>query len=358
MGGFFSVPNKVDEEEEQSTIENKSYDYTGQTAVPIVICYSYIGTGYHGLQQNLDQKTIERDLLKVIVDSDLIDPDMIKYLSKIRWSQASRTDAGVHSAAQVVSFNSHFPPGMKLHQVLNLLNSKNEFPSNIWFRSVISVGNQFNAQKYAEYRKYHYLMPLSAFRDSNLNDIKEKVLPLFIGDKNFHNYTRKVSFNNPSAIRTITDFDISEPFEISGEKYVLWLIRGKSFMINQIRKMIATVLAVSYKVLTIEQLERTFSAEKWALARLPGEGLFLDKVEYPGFMSAARKRKDFEGSDKDVEFGNVRGEIEKWKKEVLFPHIAKLVKENDVFNNWIQNVLLLYPPHPASEESKYQKAPE
>ena len=41
--------------------------------------------------------------------------------------------------------------------------------------------------------------------------------------------------------------------------------------------------------------------------------------------------------------------VEEWKNKVLFPHIAKYVKDNDIFRKWIYDVLLIYPPVPQNE---------
>ena len=120
-------------------------------------------------------------------------------------------------------------------------------------------------------------------------------------------------------------------------------------MINQIRKMLATVLSCVYGKLSLEELEMTFSTTKWALPRLPGDGLMLDRVEYPGFMKNSVRSEQFTNPNKDVEFEIIRPQIEEWKNKVLFPHIAKYVKDNDIFRKWIYDVLLIYPPVPQNE---------
>ncbi|KAH0787382.1 tRNA pseudouridine synthase family protein [Histomonas meleagridis] len=345
MGIFFSKPQESTSEKKKE--QNKPVLVPGQSHVPLVLCYSYIGTGYHGLQQNKGQKTIESDLFHALINSYLIRPGVIANLNKIKWNEASRTDAGVHCCAQVLSFNARFFVGLKTKDVPALINSNLPQGSTIVVWKAIDVGRHFQAQKFAEYRKYLYLMPLYALGDNpDFDFIKNQVLPEFIGEKNYHNYTRGVSPTNPSAMRTITHFSFSDPFDLEGEQYILWTIRGKSFMINQIRKMLATVLSCAFGLLSIEDLRKTFTATKWALPRLPGDGLMLDRVEYPGFKRNAAKTPEFANPNKDVEFEIVRPQIEKWKSDVLFPHIASIVKQEDTFRVWIRDVLLPYPPVP------------
>ena len=353
MGSFFSSPK----DENIKTPENnntKPIKYQkpagGQTCVPIVICYAYIGTGYHGLQRNFGLDSIEDKLIEILIASNLLSSESVQFLSKLKWKEASRTDSGVHAAAQVLTLTVPFPKGLKLYDVLHLLETHTPSDSPITFWSVISVSHKFDAQSYAQYRQYNYLMPLSTIGDYPLDSLREKILPYFIGEKNFHNYTKKISATNKSAIRIITDFTVSDPFEVSpnGQKYVLFYIRGNSFMLNQIRKMLGTILALTHNLMTFEQLADTFTHNKWNLPRLIGDGLFLNKVEYSNFNEISKTRKDF-GASRDVEFASMRPSIEYWKKNVLFPHIERLVNENDIFNQWVNDTLLIFPPELKSE---------
>ena len=52
--------------------------------------------------------------------------------------------------------------------------------------------------------------------------------------------------------------------------------------------------------------------------------------------------------DKDLHFTTVRGQIEQWKNDVLFPHIHSEIVKNDEFRSWIRGALKQYPPclHP------------
>lgn len=352
MGIFFSQPEEKSDKSEES--ESETYQlpprkFKGNLTVPIVLLYSYIGTGYHGLQYQDGQKTIEKDLFEAISNAGLIPPKSYLDKSQTKWSEASRTDAGVHCAAQVVSFMASLQDNMKVRDVAPLISKYLPRHSTITVWKAISFSRKFDAQKFADGRRYKYLMPLHAFKeqtDDHLQYLRDNVLPRFVGKKNFHNYTKRVNPNSKSNERTIWNFDISEPFKVSGEKYVLWTIHGQSFMLNQIRKMLATVLAVSYDLLTLENLDKTFTLEGWALNRLPGDGLFLDKVEY----IAQKKKYGKIGQSWDVEFDDQQLSIEKWKETVLYPHIAARVKETDLFRIWIDDVLLAFPPVPNSDE--------
>jgi tRNA pseudouridine38-40 synthase len=175
------------------------------------------------------------------------------------------------------------------------------------------------------------------------------VLPRFVGERNFHNYTRRVSAASASARRTILDFNISDPFCVDATECVLFTIRGKSFMLNQIRKMLGVVVAVARGAFKPEMIEETFGIERWAIPKLPGDGLMLDKVEYTAWMRVSESTGKFLGPMKDVEFTAARGEVDRWKETVLFPHIVRHVSEGRIFEKWVQTVLATSPPMPMTE---------
>ena len=347
MGSFFSVASH----EKESDLENKNAKQNARRPlnVSIVLLYSYVGTGYHGLQYNDGNHTIEEILFDTFEKSGLIPPKSYHNLNLLKWHEASRTDVGVHAAAQVLSCRVSLPEGFKIKDIPELLkmNSPKNSPLN-FIKAIPTPFDRFDAQKFADGRRYQYLMPLHAFKDQteeHLQYIRTQILPHFVGSKNYHNYTKRKFADSPSARRVIWKFDISEPFDINNEKYVLWTIHGQSFMMNQIRKMLATVLCVSYDLLSLENLDKTFTLERWALSILPGDGLFLDKVEYRG-----QKRKFANQPGKDVEFDAQRPIIEEWKNNKLFPSIAKLVAETDLFRKWINSVMKEFPPVPQTDE--------
>jgi len=351
MGGLWSRPS-----ERAEAVPEPPESPKHQSLVPLVLCYSYIGTGYHGLQQNFDEKTIERDLFQALIACHLIPPHAPRSLGLVRWSEASRTDAGVHSCAQILSFSARFGTGMKGRRVAQAINENLPSGSPIRVWSAISVGRVFNAQRFAEYRRYKYLLPVDALGGCALDSLHDEVLVRFEGTHNFHNYTKRVSATNPSARRTITAFTVSPEFRVGGRAFVLFAIRGNSFMMNQIRKMVAVVVATARGLLDPTRIEASFGQEKWAIPKLPGEGLMLERVEYPGFRARAAQRQEFAAAAKDVEFETVRPDIEQWKREVLFPHIADMVARERTFETWIENVLAPFPPMAAVEMTALKHA--
>jgi len=325
-----------------------------QDLSPIVLFYRYIGTGYYGLQLNPELPSIEGDLFDALIACGLLPPDAKQSLGRIHWNEASRTDAGVHACAQVLTFVTKSAKGIVCGDIPAMINSKLKEGSPIFIMSALSIGRQFQAQKWAEYRRYNYLMPIYAFHQvskTHFEYLRTQVMPCFIGKKNYHNYTRHMPANSESAYRHITEFSFSEPFKVEGQDFVLFTITGQSFMLNQIRKMLAVVLAASYGQIEPKAISETLSQENWRLNKVPGEGLMLDKVGYPSTMKPSKKRPDRDPK-RDVEFECWRPSIEEWKHTVLFKHIATLMQNEGVYTKWLKDVLAMFPPKKESELEK------
>ena len=85
----------------------------------------------------------------------------------------------------------------------------------------------------------------------------------------------------PSAQRFITDFEIGAPFERKGHEFAVIKVKGQSFMIHQIRKMIGMTMAVVRGHASETDLVNTWDKERVDVPRAPGLGLMLDEVISP-----------------------------------------------------------------------------
>ena len=309
------------------------------------IAYSFIGTGLHGLQyQNPDTETIETIIFETMINANVLPPDAMINKGVLKWSQCSRTDAGVHSVGQVLSlylFIDNSYPWENIAQLLNQ-NIPERVPKDyIKFWAVIPIMPSFVAQKMANAREYQYLMPISAFgsffsNENNVITLHQIILPEFVGHKNFHNYSTSISRSDP--YRDIYKFDFSKPFKIKNNDFVLWTIHGNSFALNQIRKMLASVLAYAHGKFSLDDIRASLTEKKVHIEMIPGDGLFLNKVEYTPILRHFFPHRAPPKSN-DVEFNMYRPQIDKWKLDVLFPHIVDVITSQNVFDEWIQNKL-------------------
>jgi tRNA pseudouridine38-40 synthase len=274
--------------------------------------------------------------MEALVASGLVEDRVRRNWAALHWSEASRTDKGVHCCAQVLSLHCHFPPRTRLRDLVALISAHLPRDSTVRIWAAITLGLRFNAQRSAESRRYGYLLPLSILAPGSLAALAREVLPLFVGSHKFHNFTRKVSALSPSAKRTVFAFSVSDPLPIKKRQYVLFTIRGNSFLFNQIRIMMALVVLISVGRFDVADVPKAFADDAIDLPVFPGEGLFLDQVEYTGFMRVSNETGIFTGVAKDVEFTAYRPQIDEWRNQVLFSHIADLVTRERTFERWLE----------------------
>jgi len=107
-----------------------------------------------------------------------------------------------------------------------------------------------------------------------------KLFKNYIGTKNFHNFTSKKRSNDPSAMRHILSFDCADPFVKDGLEYVVLRVKGQSFMLHQIRKMIGLCTAILRGFAHEDVFQKAFGHEKIDVPKAPGLGLMLEEVHY------------------------------------------------------------------------------
>lgn len=145
-------------------------------------------------------------------------------------------------------------------------------------------------------RTYSYTLPTIAFANhkepESLQEFRvttkklvmvRQTLKMFIGMHNFHNFTSGRAYIDPSSRRFIHAFVCNDPFVVNGVEFVVIVVKGQSFMLRQIRKMIGLMLAVVRKVTTTGTISHSFKQKKIDMPIAPGLGLVLDRLHYDGY---------------------------------------------------------------------------
>jgi tRNA pseudouridine38-40 synthase len=88
------------------------------------------------------------------------------------------------------------------------------------------------------------------------------VLKLYLGTHNYHNFTSGKKFVDPSAKRYIMSMECGEPFVKDGLEFAVITVKGQSFMLHQIRKMIGMAIAIVRGCASRESLEKCWTAHK------------------------------------------------------------------------------------------------
>lgn len=121
--------------------------------VGLVIGYN--GQGYHGLQWNRDTRTIESDIMGVLLKCDCVSALNSLDPSKIDMKSASRTDKGVHSSFNLLCLKICREPTPELESVL-----KAELSGiGIHLYKMMRLPKKFIGHKSARSRVYRYAVP-------------------------------------------------------------------------------------------------------------------------------------------------------------------------------------------------------
>lgn len=205
----------------------------------------YIGTNFHGFQRQPDLRTVEEELIYHLRKLDYIDD-----LKKSRFRIAGRTDAGVHSLGNVISFQSE--KEVRINEINNSL------PDDIQILASAPVRYAFKP-RYAQMRQYRYML----FQDLDV-DVLRQVAEVFKGTHNFTNFTKR---HQKTTTRTIEDIKITK---VGLDDYhkrefpnlhdtlspIFVDIYGESFLWNMVRKMMRVFIDVSKDKMTLDDVEK------------------------------------------------------------------------------------------------------
>lgn len=235
----------------------------------------YIGTNFHGFQRQPDLRTVEEELIYHLRKLDYIDD-----LKKSRFRIAGRTDAGVHSLGNVISFQSE--KDVRVNEINNSL------PDDIQILASAPVRYAFKP-RYAQMRQYRYML----FQDLDIDKLRE-CAEIFKGTHNFTNFTKRFQ---KTTTRTIDDIKVTK---VDLEDYhkrefpnlhdtispIFIDIYGESFLWNMVRKMMRVFVDVAIGKMTLDEvldlLNPPQDAPRANIKVMEAEYLILMDIQYDG----------------------------------------------------------------------------
>ncbi|XP_045469503.1 tRNA pseudouridine synthase A [Harmonia axyridis] len=284
----------------------------------------YCGVGYFGMQRNPTMKTIEEDLFNALFKTNHINQECFDVVQNMQFQRAARTDKGVSAVRQVVS--------LKLPDKVDIESINKELPEVIRVFCVNKVTKGFNSKTNCDSRTYSYTLPTVAFADKDaqveqhgfrLDDETfarvNRVLSMYVGSKNFHNFTSKKHHQDPSANRYIISFICERPFLRNDVEFAVLKVQGQSFMLHQIRKMVALMLAVIRNHTNEATLLQALTNEKVNVPRAPGLGLLLEFVHYDRY----NLRYGEDGIHQKLEWQECENDVEAFKNKYILPVITE-----------------------------------
>ncbi|XP_026738707.1 tRNA pseudouridine synthase A isoform X2 [Trichoplusia ni] len=306
----------------------------------MALLLGYCGVDYYGMQRNPGVRTIEEDLLKALMEAKYITEDDFNNQQNAQFQRSSRTDKGVSAARQVVS--------LKLPLEVDIGEINKRLPDCIKVFGIKRVTNRFNSKSKCNARTYSYTLPTYVLEPSLVTDEErkqyritqekqeqiKKVLEVYKGTKSYHNFTEKKHFHDPSALRFIMGFTLDRLFVESDMEFAVLLVKGQSFMLHQIRKMVGLAIAILRGHTDSSILEKVFGKDKVMIPTAPGLGLVLDTVHYDRYDAK------FKDSHDSLTWTEEEDEIHKFKHEHIYPVIVKGEVENKSIAGWLEKLSL------------------
>lgn len=203
----------------------------------------------------------------------------------------------------------------------------------------------FNSKNNCDARTYSYMLPTVAFspKDSDPGTMAgfrlepetlqrvNRLFALYKGTHNFHNFTSQKAPNDPSARRYITHMSCGEPFICSNAEFAVITVRGQSFMLHQIRKMIGLVIAVMKGYASEEVMERSWGQEKVDVPKAPGLGLVLERVHFDRY----NKRFGGDGLHERLEWERQEEAVQAFKEAHIYPTIVETERQEGSMVSWM-----------------------
>lgn len=306
-----------------------------------VVLLGYSGVKYSGMQKNPGAATIEDELLKAMLKQKWISPEAYEQPQIALFQRAARTDKGVSACRAIVS--------LKIPETVDLEALNKDLPDDIRVFATKRVTKGFNSKDNCDARTYSYTLPTFAFskKDEQFDEKSyrlpserfeelNKVLSLFLGTKNFHNFTIRKEPNDPSCKRFIMKFECPQPFvpENTEVEFARLSITGQSFMMHQIRRMVGMTIAVMRGFCEPFAIAHAFEKEKVAVPQAPGLGLVLEKTHYDRY----NKKYGEDGQHEAIEFPDVEPQVEEFfKTNIMSTIITTELKERQMAG-WIKGL--------------------
>lgn len=221
-----------------------------------------------------------------------------------------------------------------------------DLPGDIRVFGVQRVTPAFDARQNCDARTYSYTLPTIAFANYNdqtlMADYRlpaehlqkvNQVLQTFVGHTNFHNFTVDKQHFDRSSIRFIHNIACGEPFVLDGVEFARITVKGQSFMLHQIRKMVGFSLAVIREIIPHEMMQRSLSKESFSVPTAPGLGLVLEGLHFD------RYNKTLGHLHGEIKWDKYEIEIEQFRRKHIDPIIIQTEINEESMVYWLNFLL-------------------
>ncbi|HWF13934.1 MAG TPA: tRNA pseudouridine(38-40) synthase TruA [Candidatus Acidoferrales bacterium] len=249
---------------------------------------AYDGTDFSGWQSQPGQITVQGALSNVL-------EKLTQHRAAIH--AAGRTDAGVHASGQVLNFKTE--SSMSVEEFQRASNAL--LPPTIRVNAAEEVHLDFHSRWDALAKTYRYrifrgrVVPPFIWKyvqqdSSDMNfDAMAEAADLFIGGHDFTSFAASTGSDEDDMERTTVRTIYNSAFlripcadsQAVAEEWV-YMVRGRSFMRNMVRKIVGTLVEVGRGKLPPSDISKLFDLRDRSKSgvTMPPQGLCLESVEY------------------------------------------------------------------------------
>lgn len=244
----------------------------------VALAIAYDGTAFDSFARQKDDQyhTVEGALIDMLVERGLIaDP------ASANWAIGSRTDKGVSARRNVVAFDTRVPAD----RVAAAIGTRIE---GLWPLAGAAVPADFNP-RHARTRTYRYTVDpqwLGASPDARMRF--DHTMHLFRGKHDFSCFAKMEAGRDPR--RTVDGVEIRQ----TPHGMLLVEVVGRSFLWNQVRRMIGAARAVAQSIRTLAEVKAALDAPADHMdadfTMVPARPLVLWDVDYGPLAWASQRR--------------------------------------------------------------------
>ncbi|KAF8848629.1 pseudouridine synthase [Acephala macrosclerotiorum] len=184
--------------------------------------------------------------------------------------------------------------------------------------------------------KAAYIVAKKAYRISEHRKQRvQEALDGYIGTKNFHNYTIQKTFSDPSAKRVIRSFKVRpEPVIVNDTEWLSLKVHGQSFMMHQIRKMVAMVALVVRCGSTTSIMQETYGPANISIPKAPSLGLLLERPVFDTY----NQRAVTEYMREKIDFDKYEKEMNEFKQREIYDRLYREEERDHQFHAFFHHI--------------------
>ncbi|KAF2497429.1 pseudouridine synthase [Lophium mytilinum] len=201
-------------------------------------------------------------------------------------------------------------------------------PENTLHRSALDAAIKSLRRAYMDAKR--------SYRISSARKIRvQETLNQYLGTKNYHNYTVRKKFKDPSAKRHIKSFQVAEqPIMINDTEWLSLKVHGQSFMMHQIRKMVGMAALVVRCGCPIERMEESYKNVLMPIPKAPGLGLLLERPVFDSYNTLQAEKH----GRATVDFDRYKETVDEFKQREIYERIFREEAESNQFHNFFSHI--------------------